>query len=1053
MELELTQQAHLTYPERDMDDVVEKVEEKLEETVGKVKSDAEKKEEEARLNAAKYQAVTQEQKEKARKAWEEWSKKQKEKGMDIPERYKKMQNDFIEKGIEPRHLVGGASDSHAFAGFDAEKYKGSKLSDIARELKEAGMKEEVDNQKLLEFSQRVDLMAQLGEISEDENQRFKSDINEIIVRIQGEGAGQQGQQEDAQKTKESLDQTGDMGFEDIRQMIADLTDPNMSEEDMKNAVDSLKLAARALVQPYYEKKDKQDKAKELNDILKTNTPSELQRKLTPFLDAAVAKRKKNYQEGKVEIEGREINSIQDLAKFIMNKQESALYGAFNKYALIDFVKNPATGETKEVFRPDNFLIWVRDQIIQLHDDNRTSEMQPLSAVAIETDLRTISIYMMQRFKGQYFRDAETGEIMTDLADSAVNMCYLFGFFRNMDLAYKQVMNSDEKTPEIISGIHAKNDVTHGDNWATFLSMPDRFGQAKKNPDGNVMRDEKGNVVYERDTRVGDAELIANDIYYNLSDLDELRDITGGEKGVFMTKSGFKKTLFLQQIAAGVKYEWDDGPNDTPGFYDKAEDNFYFVHPETKKRTYIFKPDGSLDEKNYLSYVNFFNAPTPDKTQVDFVRDLVRLTAAEKAGIESGLAKDPAELQERKNKYNELAAKSKDDADKYYKRLVNAARINTKFAEYSSFIQQRPLMVAARNDTNRRGYDASTKLDINYIIRQSGENTAGPIGSTEFLKHQIIKNFGVDFVAGLKTESRRSPYEIFRDMRHILNDETLTQDQKADKKKALMDELRFQDNAALDYSSNAIARAYQIFHQVTGAQGLDLDKIVTRNFFEGIKYNTAEFEKQIKDDFIKPMRYAFSSNSALKFGELYRSFEQNKNDMPVYKWKTLADHMFGDEVLDDIRKDAVENKLEIKRFDEGGKLKDTKDMTPFERYQEYLNGGEARYRIVKNISRARIAAELRKHRNRWGPAQRWNGDMVNKFIQALETIREFKKDENGNVVETGNRFFSPEDIAWIRKSSGTELVKMTAKELGASTSVGVVKGLGAGFKEFISDIFK
>lgn len=365
------------------------------------------------------------------------------------------------------------------------------------------------------------------------------------------------------------------------------------------------------------------------------------------------------------------------------------------------------------------------------------------------------------------------------------------------------------------------------------------------------------------------------------------------------------------------------------------------------------------------------------------------------------------------------------------------------------------MVAARNDVNRRGYDASTKLDINYIIRQSGSGTAGPIGNTEFLKHQILKNFGVDFVAGLKTESKRSPYEIFRDIRHVMNDSSLSQDQREDKKTALLSELRFQANAALDYSSNAIKRSYDIFHQVIDAQSLDLNKIVTRNFLEGIKYNTAEFEKQIKDEFIKPMRYAFASNSALKYGQLYRGFERldKKTNMPIYREKTLADHMFGDEVMDDIRQDAKKNKLDVVKYDENGNKIDPSTMTEYQRYQEFLNSNDARGRIVKNIARARLAAELRKHRNRWGPSERWNADMINKFLLALETIKEYEKDGNGEIVQTNKGFFSKKDIAWIRQNSGTGYKSMILKESITSTASGVGKGLFESFKDFLDNTFK
>lgn len=1063
MENELTPKHILPYPGRStMDDDIESKEPALDETVGSApdpekKGDApdSKKDDEKK---AKFIKASREQQEKAKKAWEEENKKIEARGQKIPENVRRMQADFIEKGIEPRHVVSGASDGGPFAEFDAGKYKDTGLKDVAIRLKQAGQREEITEERLKEINEEVNVLTRMGTISEDENRRFKSDVNELIVKAREKnstpknGEKADGSQQNVNVSPEggpTEDQINKVGLGKELQLINDLTDPS---RDINATMNEISNSWRNLA-TVFDQKERQAKQKEFQAALTTQDVGERQQKLKEFLNGVVAQRKKNIEEGKVEVP-QEITSIQGLAKFIMARQESELYGLGKKYALIKREENPETGLIKEVFKPENFLIWVRDQIIQLHDDNRTGEMAPLSAVAIETQLRTVTIYMMNRFRGQYFKDEETGQIMNDLAESATNMCYLFGFFRNMDLAYRQAMNSDEELPKIISGIHAKNDVTHGENWATFLSMPDKFGQVVE------VEDEHGNKKKGRkhDTKVGDAELVANDLYYNLSDVDEIRDIVG-DKSPFMTKEGFKRNLLMQQILSDKnKHEWED-PDDVAGLYDKEKDNFYVID-EAGQRAYVFNKDGTINRKNYFTFINFYNKPTPDKTNVDFVRDLIRLTIAEKVGIESGFA-EGKELKERKEQYEKTKEESPEDAEKEYQRAVKAARINAKFAEYAAFAQQRPLMIAARNDVNRRGYDASTKLDLNYIVRQSGTKTAGPIGNTEFLKHQIIKNFSVDFVAGLKTENKKSPYELFHEIRNVMNGKKLNPDgskmgeeQKEKAKAGLLAQLRFQDSAALDYSSNQVSRAFQIFHSVVDSQSLDLDKIVTRSFLEGIKYNSAEFEKQIKDEFLKPLRYGFASNAALKYGQMYNGFDHMKDGMPVYSKKTLAEHMFGDEVLDDIRDDAIKNKLDLRKVDPlTNKEIKPKEMTPMQRFQEYLNSDEARGRLVKNMAKARLAAELRKHRDRRNPAARWNSDMINKFLLSLETIREFKKDENGNIVESGGRFFEDKDISWIRKNSGTGYKAMFTKEAAGSISKGIAEGLFEGMKGFITDIFK
>lgn len=1006
-----------------MDEDAEIKEPKLDATVGKPVEDASTKDNEDEKKA-KFVRATRSQQEKAQKAWDEENKKLESRGQRVPEEVRKMQRGFIEQGIEPRHIIGGASDGRAFADFNSNKYQGTQLAELANRLKELGRNEEITQEKINEIKDQANVLVRLG-LSEDLHRQFIDDINRA-------------QEESNPKEQGSGTAEKEIADTDFRQYFIEVADLAPDNPDNSNILGDIAANGRQLIDTFDDGAERNNRRKQFQAILSNTDIDQKREQLKQFLRDADKKRTENLAKGKIEVP-HEVTSVQGLAKFIMGRQGNEVYGYEGKYPLLR--RNPETG--KEEFSQANFLIWVREQIIQLHDDNRTSEMSPLQAVAIETQFKTFTIYNMNRFRGQYFKDENSGEILNDLADTAVNMCYLFGFFRNMDLAYRQQMNSDEELPKIITGIHAKNDVTHADNWAQFLSMPDKFGENVKDENGNP-------VAGVKDTKVGDAELIANDIYYNLSDIDEIKDIVGTNK-TFMTKDGFKKTLHLEQILANNDvHEWDD-LQEQEGLYDKVNDNFYFIDTETKERKYIFNSDGSINKRNYFDFINFYNKPTPDKTVLDFVRDLTRITIAEKVGIESGVSKDATDLARVKSHYDQLVReKGKDQADKIYKREVGVARINTRFAEYSAFAQQRPLMIAARNDVNRRGYDASTKLDINYILRQSGEGTAGPIGNTEFLKHQIIKNFSVDFVAGLKTENKKSPYEIFREIRRVMNDSSKSVEQKEKEKANLLGQLRFQDNAALDYSSNQVNRAYQIFHAVTGAQELNLDKIVTRSFLEGIKYNQAEFEKQIKDDFIKPLRYAFASNSALKYGGLLRGFERldPETGLPIYKEKTLAEHMFGDDVLDDIKDEAIKGSLTIANVN-----KDSKQMTPYERFREYLDTNEARTRIVKNVARAQIAAELRKHRDRRGPAARWNADMINKFILALESIRAYEKDKDGNIVETDRRFFSEKDISWIRQNSNTGYKSMYSKEMGASALKGFAVGLGGGIKSFFQDVFK
>lgn len=171
---------------RTMDDTIEKKEE-LDPTVGQVVSDEEKRKEDEKKNAARYLKTTEEKKKQAREAWEKENARIKQMtGREIPDEYRKKQEALIDQGIEPRHLtVRGGSDAHAFEDFNDEIYKGTGLEQIAKEIKEVGLNEGMTEEKKKEFHNRIDALTGLGQVTEDENQRIKSDINEAVLKSQG----------------------------------------------------------------------------------------------------------------------------------------------------------------------------------------------------------------------------------------------------------------------------------------------------------------------------------------------------------------------------------------------------------------------------------------------------------------------------------------------------------------------------------------------------------------------------------------------------------------------------------------------------------------------------------------------------------------------------------------------------------------------------------------------------------------------------------------------------------------------------------------------------
>jgi len=750
----------------------------------------------------------------------------------------------------------------------------------------------------------------------------------------------------------------------------------------------------------------------------------------------------------------EPKNMQDLAEWIIQNDSTILWGRNGKYPLLktrlDRYGRPvphldgagrqqvlSNGEAmyEEELDQGNFLKWVRSRAIELHNDNPTDPMSPLTAVAIETSFKNVPLIQMKYQKQKYFADRYSGQLYQELMNQVINEAWLFGVSRNADLAYRSVMHQDEELPKVIAQIHAKNEFTRSSNLQDYMSMPSEIKRREV---------KEGNEVYlldeEKDSLVGDAFRFSNSIYRNISNIDWLKHHLW-EGAPILSREGFKNAIRIKENLPKGAPVSDDHPL------------MLILNKETKEKRSIFDKNGNAIEKNLLEYLNIWDAQTFDESKFDLVRELVRLTIAQKFGLDTGLDSytmedlelinskhaDRVDLPEDDRKLR--AAKRKKEIDEHLFERQHK-RINAQWAELNSHIMMRWSGMAALNDITKKGFDAFAKLaQEQYLIRQSGTGTSGPVGNPEVIG--IFKNLGLDMFLAIKTESGKTPYQIFEEVEKVDNQIIMNQNnasfdasQKEEQDKLLreqrdtmMKELRFGQNTQLDYASNHISRAFQIYHSMTSSETLGLDRIVTKTGLEGVKYNRAEFEAQIKDKFIKQMRYAYKSNSALDYGVMMRALdvpETLKTKNWTYKEVTVAEYMFSEEVIGDIRADAYEGKYTGKRQNpETGKWEDRKLS-----FEEYLSTAGARDKIVKNLARARIAGELRDRRYRFGTQERWNITMVERFVEALETLEAYEMDpENpGHEKPTGEKFFSHADIEWIRKHSNTDLNRMLREDM-------------------------
>ena len=294
--------------------------------------------------------------------------------------------------------------------------------------------------------------------------------------------------------------------------------------------------------------------------------------------------------------------------------------------------------------------------------------------------------------------------------------------------------------------------------------------------------------------------------------------------------------------------------------------------------------------------------------------------------------------------------------------------------------------------------------------------------------------------GVGEENDFTPYEIIEGLdaedKKYLVDKSIDEATWKKNKDEWYDRLKFKQFTELDYSGNHVGKAYQVFHSMMGAEEVNIDQIVKHEPFRGLVFDRGKFEEQVKEKFIKPIRYAFSTYANIDYSKTMR-VQKNAGDVkegqkPEYEEKTFAEAMFGPSVLEDFYK--KEN---------GATVINKKE----------LQSKEGRIKLYKNVCRSILASQLKSHRERMSGYSHMNYEQIEKFIEALESIKAVEIAADGETLSVKDSFFTHKDIAWIRKNSGTEKWRMLLTEVTPGVGLGVLGGIGKSFQDLSNFIFK
>lgn len=1022
-----------------------------------------KKPEEQQVEGEKKQqpVITSEQKERADKAWDVEFKKREAKGEKITDEERAARRQQVERGRGP---IGGGSSDGNFENFDAEKFKDTPLYDLGKELKEAGKNSQVTQETINRMRKTADDLLGVAKIDDDRHHQFINEINKHENAIRTGIPVVPDKKEEAPKislTDKYKDKPGLLNLaRDVEnRLVTGGINPRSQEEIMQNL--------RYLL--------------EREEI----TPEEAGEFVEDFRVAAGIEPPTDNR--KERISRNNITSIQDVAKIIITDEGEDRWGPVGgvdvgatseaPYPLLE--KTGVEGKLR--INKANFIQWARERTMYHHNNNpRDLQLALTRLVGIVNDFgQTTSIFSMDENRNRFFKDDESGRILDDLADQLKTEVWLFGNMRNYDLVYKEYMGQDSKLPEFLVNVHNKEELTSSDSLERIMTLSEKFLGTQEDE-----LDENGNKIEKKaqDMKVGDAARKAYEIYYYISDLPKLREILG-TNSIFFKKEGLINVFKIFEKIAHT----DE------------------IKPEHMKQIdSLFNADGSIKEAEFINFVNPFNDQNKPDTNISIAREMVRQAVAEKYGLEYGLNLKVNEERSPTGKYRA--------PDRAFR------RINTEYAETWAWIMSRFTGAAARNDTNSIGFDAFTKTMqfMKYRIRQSNESRAGQFGNEYNLG--VFKTLTLDFFNGVWVQQefgdpgRKTPFELMMELdekdraiekikEKLKNPGTeLTSDDNEaiktmeEEKRKLAHKFRFDQSTQKGYATNHIGRAFEIFHNMLGNEELRLDQIVKWEPYMGgaqgrYVIDRTKFEEALKEKFIKPVRYAFSTYPMIDFAKKTQELVSAGSDkkLPVYRETTIAENIFGPIVTGELKKDIVNVKKrlireKVNKSIRGGKSKkeaiaglDAREQQLLKQkrfsasdkdtlWNEMLTGPKADLRPIlwKRAVMARIAKDLLSHRQRSSnnKYEYFGHEQIELFINALESIPSIVMPEGENhdpdedlTFEYGEKFLTEEDIHWIREQSETTESKIFKKDIVPQIAGGFMKGIGEGIKDFFKGSFK
>ncbi|MBI5045263.1 MAG: hypothetical protein HZC02_05015 [Candidatus Levybacteria bacterium] len=743
-----------------------------------------------------------------------------------------------------------------------------------------------------------------------------------------------------------------------------------------------------------------------------------------------------------------INSVETLAYLIMDKEQDDDFKPGGAFELLN---------KKGEFQSHNFLHWVRNWMMYWHGEAPDAKHDFVNEINVTKDFGALALKQMIQSPGRFFRSwraagqgtNEDFQVYKELVEQIKRETWLFGASREFDIGYKENMGAEEQLAKVLQQIFYLNPFTktvwdQKSSLYWIMNMPQRF---KNVPEGGR----------QGDSNAGRALNTAYLVYYNIADEKMLTSLLGENTSLLnreALKHAVKKQMVEEKMTLVNGTVLDKDCLDRTKFTQSQVDAYINQVSDDDIVKYL-SPENLLElngKKDITDFINIFNQPQKSSRIQKVVRTIIQDELIKKYDLyvkdvdgnyvyETEIIKDvdgkPTKDEYGNYRRREVKHKAADGSEGERVRKKDTTTVS--YANTFALSMARWTGAAARNDTFAVGFDAWSKLQNTeeYRAKQASPTRIGAFGNPKTL--HMFKQLATDMMNGTMVMDGKMSIEVLEDML------SASEGSQEDYYKA-SSQLVFADNTMRSFTVDHMNRVFAIYGQIMNTEEIKLEKFVKHDLLYGLQLERGAFEKALKENFFKPMRYAWSTYAGLDLSKMvrthnpsykeyrkrYKEGDPRRDTDPrcqPYMEVHLAEAMFGRELLDieafwHKEKDAEGNEIKDK---DGHAIvrKDIKDIKIDAKNWvdkidwSKLASKEHKHMLWRRAAWGRIAAEIHAHRDRHSSDPKYNDWIYNEVIEALETIGDGVGGDEFNMQKSREqgKNLSEEEIQWMRKKAG------------------------------------